>query len=121
MRLCKFIVDAAVQYDYTYTGQAYILVLRNALHVPAMKNHLMPPFILRETGLRVSDTPKTNSNNHDVSDRSIYFKDTKDHIPLSLNGTFSYLPTTKPILQMLSDFDDIYILTPSMWHPNNSE
>ncbi len=41
------IVDAAVQYDCPYDGGSYILVIRNALHVPSMKNNLMPPFILR--------------------------------------------------------------------------
>ena len=41
------IVDAAVQYECPYSGQSYILVLRNALHVTAMQNHMMPPFIFR--------------------------------------------------------------------------
>ena len=36
----------------------YILVIRNALHVPSMKNNRLPPFVLREAGIRVKDTPK---------------------------------------------------------------
>ena len=33
------IVDAAVRYECPYSGQAYILVIRNALHVPSMRNN----------------------------------------------------------------------------------
>jgi hypothetical protein len=40
------IVDAAVQYDCPYNGQSYILVIRNMLYVPSMRNNLLPPFIL---------------------------------------------------------------------------
>ena len=40
------IVDAALQYDSPYDGKSYILVVRNALHVPSMCNNLLPPFML---------------------------------------------------------------------------
>ena len=56
------IVDTAVQYDYPYTGNTYILVIRNALHVPFMNNHLIPSFIMRETGITVNDTPKIHTD-----------------------------------------------------------
>ena len=88
------IVDAAVQYDCPYDGQTYILVIRNALHVPSMRNNLLPPFILREAGVRVQDTPKIQVNDPTVEDHSIYFPETGLRIPLSLWGMFSYLPHT---------------------------
>ena len=44
------IVDAAIQYDCPYTDKRYILVIRNALHVPSMSNNLIPPFMTREMG-----------------------------------------------------------------------
>ena len=41
------IVDAAVQYDCSYDGCSYILIIRNPLHVLSMmKNNLLPPFVL---------------------------------------------------------------------------
>ena len=40
------IVDAALQYDSPYDGKSYIIVERNALHVPSMCNNLLPPFML---------------------------------------------------------------------------
>jgi hypothetical protein len=36
------LVDAALQYNSPYDGKTYILVIRNALHVPSMDNHLIP-------------------------------------------------------------------------------
>jgi hypothetical protein len=78
------IVDAAVRYECPYDGKTYILVVRNALHVPSMRNNLIPPFIMREAGIRVSDTPKIQVIEPTEDDHSIYFPDTDFRIPLSL-------------------------------------
>jgi hypothetical protein len=51
-------MDAIVQYDCAYNRQSYILVIQNAQHVPSMRNNLLPPFLLREAGMRVQDTAK---------------------------------------------------------------
>jgi hypothetical protein len=88
-------VDAAVQYDCPYDGQSYILVIRNALHVPSMKNTLIPPFMLREADIRVQDMPKIQANEPSVDDHSLCFPETSFRIPLSLWGMFSYLPTVE--------------------------
>ena len=60
------IVDAAIQYNCPYSGVSYILVIRNTLHVPSMRKNSLPPFILREAGVRVSDTPKIHMYNTTV-------------------------------------------------------
>ena len=52
------IVDAALQYDCPYDGKIYVLIVRNALHVPNMTNNLISPFVMREAGVVVNDTPK---------------------------------------------------------------
>jgi hypothetical protein len=90
------IVDAALQYHCPYDGQSYILVIRNELHVPSMKNNLIPPFVLREAGIRVQDTLKIQVNDPSVDDHSLCFPETGFRIPLSLWGMFSYFPTSKP-------------------------
>ena len=69
------VVDAAVQYDCSYQMKSYILIIQNALYVSSMNNHLMPPFILREAGIEVNDTPKIQIDNLDLSDHSIYFSE----------------------------------------------
>ena len=113
------IVDAALQYDDPHDGISYMLIIRNALHVPSMNNHLIPPFLMREAGIIVHDTPKIHLDEPSVSDHSIYFEDSDFRIPLSLSGVFSFLPTTKPSSTMLNECEDVYMLTPSNWNPHN--
>jgi hypothetical protein len=60
------IVDAAVQYECPYSSETYVLVIRNALHVPSMKSNLIPPFIMRETGIQVNETAKIHRDDPSV-------------------------------------------------------
>ena len=47
-------VHVAIQYECLYEGKTYILVIRNAIHVPTMVNNLIPPFMMREAGINVN-------------------------------------------------------------------
>ena len=67
------IVDAAIGYMCPVTGEESFLVVRNALHSPNMKNNLLPPFVLREAGLRVNDVPKIHTDDPSVDDHAIVF------------------------------------------------
>jgi Reverse transcriptase (RNA-dependent DNA polymerase) len=110
------IVDAALAYDCPYSGRTFILVARNVLHVPSMDNNLVPPFVMREAGLEVKDTPKIHVLDPTIEDHSIWFKDACLRIPLSLWGIFSYFPTRKPTLNELKDSSDILMITPDGTH-----
>jgi len=112
------IVDAAIRYDCPYDGRSYILVIRNALFVPSMKNNLIPPFVMREAGIRVNDTPKIQTDNPTEEDHSIHFPESDFRIPLSLWGVFSYFITTKPTSQQMMEATDVYLLTPSKMNPH---
>ena len=90
------IVDAAVMYECPVSGKEHILLVRNALHVPAMEQNLIPPFVMREAGIVVNDTPKIHMKNPTIEDHSIYFADSNFRIPMALWGTFSYFPTRLP-------------------------
>ena len=114
------IVDAVIQYDCNHSGVSYLLIIKNALYVPEMTNHLIPPFIMRECGITVSDTPKIHLDDPGVLDHSIQFPQTKLRIPLSLHGIFSFVPTYKPTESMLEDCEEVYVLTPSRWDPHDS-
>jgi len=117
---CIPIVDAAVLYQDPSQGREFILVLRNALHVPSMTNHLIPPFLMREHGITVNDTPKIQLPNPSVDDHAILL-DSTFRIPLSLSGVFSYFETRKPTLEDLQALsDNIYLLTPEEFNPHNS-
>ncbi len=112
------IVDAAIRYDCPYDGQMYILVLRNALYVPSMKNNLVPPFVMREAGIRVNDTPKIQTIEPTEDDHSIYFPDTDFRIPLSLWGMFSYFITSKPTAEQMMEAEEVYLMTPTRMNPH---
>ena len=114
------IVDAAVKYESPYTGTIYILVIRNALHVPAMKNNLIPPFMMEEAGVIVNTKPKIHVTDPSVDDHSIYFPETKFRIPMSLWGVFSYFPTSKPTTDELRDSGEVYTITPERWDPHQT-
>ena len=114
------IVDAAVLYECPYSGKEYILLVRNALHVPAMVNNLIPPFVMREAGILVNDTPKIQLKDPTVDDHTILFEETNFRIPLSLWGIFSYFPTRTPTNDQIESCDDVYLLTPNgIWNPHS--
>jgi hypothetical protein len=114
------IVDAAVKYECPYNGISYILVIRNALHVPSMHTNLIPPFMMREAGITVFDTPKIQLSDPTEQDHSIYFPETRFRIPMSLWGVFSYFPTSAPTSLEMMETEEIYMLTPSRWDPHQT-
>ena len=107
------IVHAAIQYDCPYTGESYILVVRNALYVQSMKHNLIPPFLIREAGVQVREIPKIHIVDPSTDDHAIYFKEGDFRIPLKLRGTFSMFHTSKPSVDTMLNNDKVYILTPS--------
>jgi hypothetical protein len=112
------IVDAAVQHDCPYDGQMHILVLRNALHVPSMKNNLVPPFVMREAGMRANDTPKMQTIEPTEEDHSTHLPDTDFRIPLSLWGMFLHSVASTPTAEQMMEAEDVCLLTPSRMNPH---
>ena len=114
------VVDAAVKYTCPYSLTEYCLILRNCVHVPSMKNNLLPPFALREKGIIVNDVPKIHCDDPSIEDHSIYIPKFDVRIPLKLTGVFSYFPTSKPSLKFLEETDEVYDMTPMSWDPHNT-
>jgi hypothetical protein len=112
------IVDAALAYDCPYSQQTYLLIVRNALYIKSMTNNLIPPFILREAGLKVHDTPKIHVDDPEVNDHAITFPEDNLRIPLQLWGIFSYFHTRIPTQDEIKYGDPIF-LTPDSdnWDP----
>jgi hypothetical protein len=112
------IVDAAVMYECPTFGKQYILLVQNALHVSEMEQNLIPPFIMREAGIVVNETPKIHVNHPTVEDHSVYFEESNFRIPMALWGTFSYFPTSAPMTDKLDACNDVYLLAPNgIWNP----
>ena len=112
------IVDAALAYDCPTSGDTYILVTRNILHVSTMSHHLLCPFIMREAGVVVNDVAKIHKGSPTRDDHSILFPEAKLHIPLKLNGIFSYFNVRKPKLHEVRYYDKVFITPDSTdWDP----
>ena len=112
------VVDAAISYDCPYLHQTFILILRNSLYIPTLKHNLVPPFILREAGLTVNDTPKIHVPDPDTSDHSITFPTSNLRIPLQLWVIFSYFPSRTTTDDEIENSDK-NIITPDgvNWDP----
>ena len=113
------IVDAGLMYECPYSGESYILIVRNAIRVPSMVHNLVPPFILREAGVQVKEIPKFQCKDPDVNDHAIVFDESGFRIPLALRGIFSFFPTSKPSTDDMLSNDNIYLITPSYWNPHS--
>ena len=114
------VVDAALLYVCNYTCREVLLIIRNALYIPSMHNNLIPPFIIREAGVTINDTPKIHMKEPGVDDHAIIFNTDNFRIHLKLHGIFSYLPTSKPTKSQILDCEDVYLLSPEhKWNPHD--
>ena len=114
------IVDAAIRHDCPHSGETYLLIVRNALSVPAMDHNLIPPFIMGEAGVDVKCVPKIQCKNPEEEDHSVYFKEEGLRMPLRLHGVFSYFPSSKPSNELLNDCTKALLLTlDGTWNPNS--
>ena len=66
------IVDVLLAYDDEYTSKTYLLVARNALYIPTNDNNLIPPFLMREAGLMVDETPKCQAAKPTIDKHSVF-------------------------------------------------
>ena len=118
------IVDAVIAYECPYTMKVYLLIARNALHIPSMQHNLIPPFIMREAGLVVNDVPRIHCG-EDVTreSHSIIDEESGFRIPLRLRGIFSCFDTRKVTpdeIDNCNSMDAIYLSPDSpTWEPHS--
>ena len=113
------LVDAALKYECPYSGKVKILIIRRGLYVPSMTHNLLPPFMLREAEIHINEVPKIHVTSPTEEHHAIIFQETNFRIPLTLHGTFSYFPTSKPNAQELEEPEDVFVLTPTTWNPHS--
>ena len=51
------VVTAAVTYDFKYTGKTYTLLIYNSLYFQNMYTNLVPPIMMRLTGIDMVEFP----------------------------------------------------------------
>ena len=118
------IVDKALAYDDPYSHKTFILVIRHCLDIPSMDHNLIPPFLLREAGLQVRETPKSQLEAPTIDDHAIYDPESFMRIHLKLSGIFSCFPTralTRGEVETWDEYPIVY-LTPDApsWDPLSS-
>ena len=104
------LVDVLFAYDCVHTLKTYLLVARNALYIPRNVHNLIPPFLMREAGLRVNEEPKCQAYHPTIESHSIYDEETRLRIHLKLNGTFSYFPTRAPTASEVETWEDFEVV-----------
>ena len=90
------IVHAGVMYDCEYSGESYLLVIKNALYIRFMTVTLIPPFMMRLSKIEVDECPKSLCKRPTEKNHSLYFTNINSRIPLKLDGIISYLPCRMP-------------------------
>ena len=118
------IADVAMAFDDPLSTRTYILVMRNALYIPTMGHNLIPPFILREAGLWVDETPKFQlADKATIDNHCIHDPETGLRIHLQLNGIFSYFPTRPLTVDEQYHWDNypVIFITPdgAVWDPHS--
>ena len=111
------IIDAAIAYECPYFHKCYILLLRNDLYLPNMEDKSLPPFIIRESGSTVNDTPNIHCTYPTSIDHCITFSDSDLKIPLRIKGTFPFFHTRISTADELQSCEKIFI-TPYHQHWN---
>ena len=112
-------MDGTIVYECPYTGEIYVLIVRNALHIPHLINNLIAPFVISSAGVTLNDTPKIHSKDPTIDYHCITFEDSDLIIPLQLSGVFSYFHTRKPTFSELHECPKLF-LTPdsNYWNPH---
>ena len=114
-------VDAVLAYDCPKTAKTIYLVFLNALYIPSMHHHLVPPCIMREAGVEVNEVPKIHCANVTNRSHSIWLEEPQIKINLELKGIFSRFKTRKPTYEDIQKADTTNIVhcTPNLdsWNP----
>ena len=112
------IVDGAIAYECPYCHTTYVLLFKNALHVPNLEHNLVPPFIHREAGIIVNDTAKIHKENPSQKDHALIIESESLTIPLQLNGIFSFFQSRCPTKDEINHAPNL-IMTPDslIWDP----
>ena len=116
------IVDTVLACDCPISGKTTLLVARNALFVQSMNHNLIPPFIMREAGLKVEEQVRIHVKEPAKEDHSIYSSEINLRITLQLEGTFLVFKTRNLNDEEIAEPGGygILYLTPDAdsWDPN---
>jgi len=115
------IVQAATAYDDAETGETFILIFNECLHLgDALENTLMNPNQVRAHGITVDDILKHLSPDPKLATHSIYVPKEDLKIPLQLKGVISYFSSRYPTENELQTCQWIEMTSAQEWNPNST-
>ena len=116
-------VSAAVAYDDPVTGDTFMLVIHQAIHMPRLSHNLLCPMQLRQNDVEVDERPKFLTTNPTEKSHAIVLTDEAGVlvIPLQLRGVSSYFNTRKPTAEEFETSEAVYDLTCNSleWDPTS--
>lgn len=95
------LISGALLYTLQDSGEEIILVINQALHMKNRQHNLLNQMQIRMNDIQVNECPKHLIENPTALDHAIVVKHDGEKmvLPLSLNGTTSFLETRKPTLE----------------------
>jgi hypothetical protein len=115
------IVDAITAYDHAVSGETYILVLNQALHMPNQQPSLFCPNQLRHNGLIVNECPTQWADPTMEHPHSIIFPNEDVIIPLEMTGIMSGFSTRKPTELEIKNCTWLTMTSTQNWDPSSNE
>ena len=96
-------LSAALAYDDPISGETTILLVHQAIYIPAISHNLLSTMQVRLNDVIVNDTPRFLTDTVTDHTHSLLIPTETDDspyvIPLSLQGVTSYFPTRKPTIE----------------------
>ena len=94
------IVSGALAHDQPDTGEVMMLMVHQALLTKGRSNNLLNPMQMRVNDVEVNECPKYLRDHPTENDHAIVVDSESEKliIPLSLNGTASYVPIISPTM-----------------------
>ncbi len=102
--------DTAMCFDDQVSLKTFILVLLNAFFIPSMDHNLLSPFLVREAGIFLDETPKHQGLSPTIENHPIFDSESGLCIHLQLNGIFSVFNTCPLSLDMSEIWEDYPIV-----------
>ena len=99
------VVTASAAYDFEYTVKTFILVIYNALYFQNMDTNLVPPIMIRLSGLYADKRPKLLSRKQTEINQYVYFPMLDMSLIFHIEGTILYLITQKPLKVELKEYE----------------
>ena len=89
------------------------------MYIPELEINLLPPSVVRESGIQIDECPKFQTVNPTVNNH-MFISTYNPQIPFKLMNTFSYFETCRPTMKELQTCDKVFITPDSLkWNPYN--